>query len=244
MVKQSADESFMPNDILNEVMAGAISADLLERLGRDDENGPLFHPRVGVAAAPRGVGAGAGGAIIMDHAAYAYPENFELVGGDDARTADLRAGGASKDILKLAMFDYLINNTQDRHAKNQMFVRDPSTGQYRVVVIDNGFAFGAAAMHGGDENLSFSDYVDAWRPQSLIRRADRTEPSVRETVQNFVDTYSNFDVESVMNRIRATYPTITPEQETYVRKWMEVTNSRVQYMASNVDAVVASIMNA
>lgn len=237
MVKRSGG---LENDVLNEVIAGAISGDLLERIGRDDDNGPLFHPRVGVAEAPRGLGSRAGGAIIMDHAAYGYPEGYEFREGASLSDSDINRGGGGRDVIKLGLYDYIINNTVDRHQKNQFFARDPETGQIRVVVIDNGFAFGAGEI---GRVSSFSEFARALRPKMLLRRADLSDQDqVRDAVQNFVDNYSQLDVESAMTRIRNAYPNITPDQEQYAREWLQTAVDRVEEIAGDIDGVVSTIM--
>lgn len=237
MVKRS---SGIPDDILNEVMAGAISEDLREELGRD-ATGLLFHPRVGLAEAPHGVGYGAGGAVIMDHAAYGFPEGHQFFSGADLDDTDLQRGGASADIIGLGLYDYLINNTVDRHRNNQMFVKDPQTGDIRAVIIDNGFGFGAGANHANPNN--FAEYARNGRPAALLRRADRrNRADVEKAVNDFVSAYGQMDIDSIMTRIKAAHPTMTPDQEAYVRTWLTTAKTRVDKMALDIDSVVDTIM--
>lgn len=239
MVKKSSGSESIPNDVMNEVMAGAISEDLQEALGRE-QPGLLFHPRVGLAAAPRGLGGDAGGAIIMDHAAYGYPEGYKFYSGRDLDDTALRAGNASDDIIGLALYDFIINNDQDRHRNNQMYVQDPVTGDIQAVVIDNGYGFGAG---GGGDNYTFDQYARSWRPSDLLKRARRRERErVEDSVRRFAETYNQMDVESVMERIRSKYPEITPEQEAYARRWIEIAKSRASSIALDIDGVVDTIM--
>lgn len=241
MVKRSAGH-LIANDVLNEVMAGAISEGLRERLG-SDAPGLLHHPRVVLAAAPKGLGTRAGGAILMEHAAYGFPEDHILYGGLDLRGESLFDGGASEDIIGLALYDYLINNTVDRHRNNQMYVEDPNTGKIRAVVIDNGFGFGAS---GGKENLTFRKYANMARPSALLERAKSREAGrdrVENAVRQFTQTYQQMDVEAMMERIKTLFPTMTPEQEAYVRQHLTIAKNRVDSLATNIDDVVDAIMN-
>jgi hypothetical protein len=243
MVKHSSGSSMLPNDVLNEVMASALSEDLQDRLGRDAP-GLLYHPRVALASAPKGLGARAGGAIIMDHAAYGFPEGYEINDGLGFVGDELFDGGASEDIIGLGLYDYLINNTRDRHRKNQMFAKDPVTGNIRAVIIDNGFGFGAS---GSPERLGFKEYSQTDRPNALLRRAQARamgRERVAAAVQQFVDSYKQMDVNATMDRIRVLFPSMSPEQEAYALQHLTIAKNRVDSMSTNIDAIIDAIMTA
>lgn len=242
MVKRSSGSSLLPNDVLNEVMAGAISEDVKDRAGADAP-GLLYHPRVALASAPQGLGSRAGGAIVMDHASYGFPEGHILHGGLGVVSEQLFDGGASEGIIGLALYDYLINNTQDRHRQNQMYVEDPNTGKMSVVIIDNGFGFGA---DGSPDNLSFQEYASKGRPSALLGRARARQMGrerVEKAVQQFVDTYQQMDVDAIMDRIRALFPSMSSEQEAYVRQHLTISKNRVDFMDLNIGEIIDTIMN-
>ncbi len=237
MIKESSGD--IKDDVIHELMSGVLHEDLVEQ-GLGDSPGLLNHPKVSLSKPPgTRMGHGAGGAIIMDHAAYGFPEKRELFSGLDKTSSALQDGNASGDIIKLALYDYIINNKKDRHRNNQMFAQDPNTGEYKVVVIDNGFGFGA----GGSESLSFDKYVMSSRPSDLLMRADRRERErVEQAAREFVETYQNINVDSIVAKIRARFPTMTGEQESYIRNWLNIAKSRADSIAIDIDRIVDIIM--
>lgn len=230
------------DDILNEVISGELSQGLIASLGRDTP-GLLYHPKVNFAEYPSGAGAGRGGSIIMDHAAYGYPEGHIFYNGNDLSDRDLREGGASSSIIGLGLYDFLINNPIDRHVENQMYVQNPNTGEIEVVVIDNGYGFGAPARGGYGPGLTFKAYARASMPGRLFARADRSDRAeVTKTVEEFVSAYQNLDVAATMERIKAMYPSMSPDQAKYVLAWLTEAKARVDGMALDISSVVAIIM--
>lgn len=235
MVKRSSKS--IPDDMLNEVLASAISEDLRERLGRESP-GLLYHPRVSFAEEPFGMGSRAGGAVIMDHAAYGYSAQDELFGGR-ALNNKPNARSADHDIIGLGLYDYMINNIQDRHNGNQMYVRNPVTGEIKVVVIDNGYGFGAV----GRPSLSFEEYVQEYRPADLFRRTDRDDrATVEKAVRDFVFSYQQMDLDATIERVRALFPGRSPEQDAYIVKWLTVAKQRADALALDISAVVDTIV--
>jgi hypothetical protein len=127
-----------------------------------------------------------------------------------------------------------------------MYVKDPATGQIRVVVIDNGYGFGAAQRSGFPPGTSFVDFVDnSYMTKDLFRKADvRDGAEARQAVQDFLDAYSGFNVDDAMSKIRAMFPGISAEQEAYVKTWLTETKERLDALALDIDGVADKIVRA
>ena len=237
---EKAASGQLSNDVMNEFIAGALSQGIQDSIGRDAP-GLLYHPRVSLAKPPTGMGSRAGGAVLMDHAAHGYPEGHEFYNGRGLSPSELQQGGASSDLIGMGLYDYLINNTVDRHSGNRMYVKDPTTGEVRVVVIDNGFGFGASGFSRTATLQQF--FRESFNTSDLVRQADRKDrPAVEKAVRDFVSAYQNLDVEATMASIKLQFPGISPEQEKYARDWLTVAKVRVDAIGLDIPGAVDTIM--
>lgn len=237
MVK--ANDPYIDNSVLNEVISGEIANGLMDKQGRDAP-GLVYHPRVNFGRPPKGMGA-VDGSIVMDHAAYGYPEGSELVRGDGIRSSELQENGAADSIVRLTLYDYLINNAIDRHAANQMYVRKPD-GSIEALIIDNGFGFGGAGRHGyGDaDDYSFAEFIRNHQPKDLLRRAGTvlSREELRASVENFAQAYRQLDVEETLARIQTLHGNMSTEQIDYVRTWLTQAQTRAETVALDIDGIV------
>lgn len=200
------------------------------------DTGGLYHPQTTSVSDSR---------IIADHSGYAFPPGTVFGARSDMSSRELAA--LAPDRIRLVLYDYLINNSMDRHGGNQMYARLPD-GSLRVIVIDNGFGDGENYSHPDPTNNGFDAFIRARgtnRTKALLedikdKNNGLTRSDLRTIVASFAQQYGNMDVEQIMARLRRDNKLSTSDIG-IMTTWMSVAEMRASNLSANVDEIVDAL---
>jgi hypothetical protein len=154
----------------------------------------------------------------------------------------------------MVVYDYLINNTIDRHVENYLMVENPSDGSLRVGIIDHGLAFGGwdnseprfqsfSAWHRGDRGPAYraDSARGGWNASEAALRVAGSPEGLESHVRSAIAGFDKVDPEAVSSRLRA--EGLSPEQDQLVTRWMDQFRMRREWLHDNVDDVVETMVN-
>lgn len=202
--------------------------------------------------------------VVSSHADYAVPADWnkttigdeevalynDIKSLDEAGKADATLGHYEdmgeiygNDIARLVMWDFLTLNG-DRNPGNAILAAPPQGGEGRVLPIDHGFAFDESPVEGGNEAVFdwFMNYpfTQAWMNYvhgGIDMDSTVTEDSVRQTLEDFTDVYSQISVDEILNRFRA-MPNVSEAQIATVEKALAGVVDRAAWMRENGDMIL------
>lgn len=218
-------KSTFPQDVVNE----DITAQILARAGfampptkRGDGDSQWM--------AQRHYEEGVGGQII----------NNREVNRPDA-AARLAAGPDPDATARLIMFDYLINNTPDRHGNNILLLEDGAG--WRLGIIDQGLAFGQFGGHSATSTSfvqHFRNYrAHSWGIAGLAKRIAGSDRALEETLRRQMDGFDKVDVAALRQYANDKAP--SPEEARYIDGWITEFERRRAWMRANLVDVVNEI---
>jgi 2'-5' RNA ligase/GNAT superfamily N-acetyltransferase len=205
--------------------------------------------------------------VVSSHADYVVPADWEkttiadeeaalhndLKSLGDVVGADVQAGYYEdmgdiygNDIARLVMWDFLILNG-DRNFGNAILAASDNGDEGRVLPIDHGFAFDESPLE--DEGASIDEvfawfmnypYTQSWMNYvhgGLDLETTVTPDTIRQTLEDFTDVYSQISVEEILSRFRA-MPNVTDAQIAVVEKALSGVVDRAAWMRDNVEMIL------
>lgn len=219
----------------SELYAGAISQFVGASENDPGSNtGFIYHPQTTSVSGNR---------IMADHAAYNFPAGTEIGDLGDFTGEDLAK--AAPDRVRLALFDYLINNSIDRHAKNQMYARLPD-GSMRVVLIDNGFGDGENFEFNDPTNHDLYGFINSSRHFARTRELLQdvgdlneglTRDDLRDIVRSFAASYGSIDPEAILNLLIQNNSLDANDVASF-RTWLQVAKERIDIISRDPEEIV------
>lgn len=217
----------------SELYAGGIS----QSVGLSDgdpgpDTGGLFQPQTTSASRNQ---------VIMEHFAYKFPQGTEFPNAVELTRQEKKDLAA--DRIRLALYDFMINNSLDRHSYNQVYARLPD-GSLRVLVIDNGMGDGENYAKT-DPDMDFAEFV---RRAGRNKTADLikdvgdfnnglTRAELRDIVQSFYSRYGNIDPAALLESLSRNNE-LDASDLASLRTWVDAAKSRVQSLDSNTESIV------
>lgn len=150
-------------------------------------------------------------------------------------------------ITKMVLWDFVILNG-DRNPGNAILAHSPDHSEGVVLPIDHGFSFDEPFALG-DAKGSFDWFMNwaltrAWLNYvrgGLDINNNVTEASLRQMVQDFVDTYGRMDTASIVEALRST-PGVKDDQVQRIEEGMAGVVDRLRWISDNMDAVLQKII--
>jgi hypothetical protein len=179
-----------------------------------------------------------------------YTEQF---GGEirpNGWSIDVEEYRNSKDPVswtRLVLFDYLINNSIDRHAGNYLTIRD-SDGTLRVGIIDEGYAFGAVHEQGGmkhgdrADNREFPRFMRKYNHWGYDKYAAQVAGSRRELARHMEKVLAGFeqvDIKKLGDELKSR--DLDPKQQEWVDTWLSEFDTRRKWLRANFDRSVGEM---
>lgn len=232
-------ESNVRGNWRSELYAAAISQNVGLTDGDPGANsGGLFQPQTTSASTSH---------IIMENYTYKFPQGTTFPNVKELTPEERRE--AAPDRIRLVLYDYMINNSLDRHSYNQIFARLPD-GSLRVVAIDNGLGDGENYSKKNPD-MSFREFLDN---SGVINQSVRllgsvgefnnglTREDLRAIVTSFYDRYGNLNPAAILESLSRSN-LMTDDDMTPLETWVNAAKTRVESIGSDVDSVVNLIAN-
>lgn len=170
-----------------------------------------------------------------------------------AKSPEVRKGleaGDPQGLVNMAVLDYFIDNTIDRHANNAFFQR--KGGRMKVQFIDHGLAFGG--VHAPDEDVTPSEWFRAryrannrggWNIARIIGQSTEGRDDVARRIAAAVADLKKLDI----NVLKAQYESNhggNSEAMSQFDRMMALLEARLEFLQnrSNQDALVAAMAGA
>jgi hypothetical protein len=233
-------------DILNEMMAGGIF---------EDAGFKQAATRRASAAAPEhsqwmaqrhwGEEHGDGGKIIGDPNQYMDMGMFDMSVKHEV-VQGFKDGPDPGATTRMMIFDYLIHNQRDRHAKNFLVV-DHGGGKMEMGVIDQGLAFGAIGnaiggkwanpknMYDLDFRRFFANYRgDEWGIAAVIGEIAGDRDTLRKQMLEALDGFDKVNVSALGAKLKSQHVRDKHRQE-WIEDWLGEFEFRRDWMRKNLD---------
>ena len=158
-------------------------------------------------------------------------------------------------IAKMIIWDFILLNG-DRNPGNAVLASPPDGSEGLVIPIDHGSTFDPPFERNADlesdrdaQQLfdlfmkypltsNWIEYVEGGLSSS---NSNVTEETLRQSLKDFVDVYSNMSVESILSKFR-TMPGVTDEQVARIEESLRGSVDRLNWVRNNIDSVLQRLI--